>query len=112
MHPSELREHEAMVEAFATATFDRQLSRFHERFGRIPLGDEPVFFRPEEPTPEPMAFQEILASITGDAWESPVLEFADVDSARIFAILVLMRLGLSAEEAEEAKAGSGSFLRH
>lgn len=107
-----LPDYESIIDAFATAMFDRQLERFHGCFGRIPEGDDPVFFQPQREEPEPMSPQEILAHVTGDALSSELLEFETVEAARSFAILVLLRLGLSAVEAEDARSRSGLFAVH
>ncbi len=112
MQSNVLRDDESIVDAFATAMFDRQLERFHGRFGRVPDGDDPVFFQPQRETPEPMSPQEILAHVTGDALSSELLEFETIEAARSFAILVLLRLGLSAMEAEDARSRSGRFAVH
>lgn len=112
MRSNVLPQIESIVEAFATATFDRQLERFHDRFGRIPLGNDPVFFRPGLATPERMSPQEILALVEGDAIEANVLPFDTAESARTFAILVLTRLGLSQADAEDARTRSGRFALH
>lgn len=112
MRSNVLPQIESVVEAFATATFDRQLERFHDRFGRIPLGNDPVFFRPGLASPQPMSPQEILALVTGDALEGTVLPFDTVESAREFAILVLVQLGLPADDAEDARTRSGRFALH
>ena len=112
MQSNVLPDDESIIDAFATAMFDRQLERFHGRFGRVPDGDDPVFFQPQRETPEPMSPQEILAHVTGDALASELLEFDDVEAARSFAILVLLRFGLSPIEAEDARTRSGRYAVH
>lgn len=107
--PETLQYYESTIEHFAEVVFDRQLHRFYERFGRIPKSCDPVFFQPEPDVPAPMCPPEILALVTGEAMADTHLDFTSEEGARVFAILVLMRLGLSTEDAEEALTQSGVF---
>lgn len=100
------------VEWFAEKIFERQLERFHDRFGRVPSKCDPVFFRAGTGGPEPLCALEILSSVTGEALEDECLEFDSPEGARAFGILVMMRMGLSPEAAEDAVLGRGRFALH
>lgn len=52
-----------------------------------------------------MSPQEVLATATGDVVSDETLAFGSVETARVFAVLVLMHLGLSPDDAEDAVRG-------
>lgn len=100
---------EGAIRQFAEQLFDRQLSRFFDRFGRLPNGCEPVFFVHEEEAPMPMAAPEILALVVAETQSDSLLAFRSEEGVRVFAILVLMQLGLPVEGVEDALTGTGVF---
>lgn len=103
---------ESVIEAFAVTLLDRQLERFFDQFGRVPKRCDPVFFDVVDDGPSPMSAPEVLALVTGEAWANEQLELESMESARIFAILVLMRYGLPESGAEDAICGTGRFAIH
>lgn len=90
---------EDMVTAIAQSVLHLQANRFHAAFGRFPQKSEPVFFVVGEDEPRPLPYQELLAMVVGYILGEPALGLERVDLARPFAILVLLRLGLSAAAA-------------
>jgi hypothetical protein len=100
------------VDAFAEEVLDRQVLSFYERFGRLPSSGEPVFFVPGCTDPEPQPYPEVLARVVGHIMAESDLGFDSAEYARPFAVLVLLRLGLPNEVAEEALRQEGRFLLH
>lgn len=101
-----------LVTAIAEGVLQIQANRFHAAFGRFPGKSEPIFFVVGEDTPKPLSCQELLAVVVGYILGVPGLGLDRVELARPFAILVLLRLGLSAMAAEEALRGEGRFVLH
>ena len=100
------------VDTFAEEVLDRQVLSFYERFGRFPGSGEPVFFVPGCPEPEAQPYPEVLARVAGHVMEESDLGLDTAEFARPFAVLVLLRLGLPNDAAEEALRGEGRFVLH
>lgn len=103
---------EETLRRFAEDVFDRQLRAFHDHFGRIPERCEPVFFRADTDVAEPMCPQEVLSLVTAVAIDDRELSFRSIEDARVFAIHVMVHLGLPREGAEEALLETGRFRKH
>ena len=101
-----------MVSAVAHSVMEVQALRFHAEFGRFPEKSEPIFFAEADGTPKPLAYPELLALVVGHVLGEKTLGLDNVEIARPFAILVLLRLGLPAAAAEEALCGEGRFVLH
>jgi hypothetical protein len=102
----------AEVDAVAEEVLDRQVLTFYERFGRLPAAGEPVFFVPGPPEPEAQPYPEVLARVVGHVMDESDLGLDTAEFARPFAVLVLLRLGLPNDAAEEALRHEGRFLLH
>lgn len=102
-------EYPEVVERFAVEFFERQLERFVERFGRLPRDCDSIFLTGDPEAPEPMCPQEIVALVVAEALADTTLEFDSPDVVRAFAILVLLQMGLSPEDAEDALMRVGRF---
>jgi hypothetical protein len=114
MHLERTREQydDDVVTEVAESLLEVQAMRFHAVFGRFPERSEPVFFVAEESEPQPLPYPELLALVIGHVLAEPSLQLRQVDLARPFAVLVLLRLGLPAAAAEEALTGAGRFVLH
>jgi hypothetical protein len=101
-----------MVSAVAHSVMEVQALRFHAEFGRFPEKSEPIFFAEADGTPKPLAYPELLALVVGHVLGEKTLGLDNVEIARPFAILVLLRLGLPAAAAKRPCAERARFVLH
>ena len=101
-----------LVTAVAENLMELQAIRFHAEFGRFPEKSEPIFFVEREGEARPMPYPELLALVVGHVLGERTLGLDNIEIARPFAILVLLRMGLPAAAAEEALCGEGRFVLH